>query len=519
MLASLLVLLATVDAPRPAEVPPGTRIVAVRIVRHDVFDLEDPATSAWPYRAADALHVLSHEAFIRALLLFRVGDPLDPAKLAESERILRGTGFLNPVNITAHPASGGAEVVVETHDQWTTEFSINYGRFGAKQHSGASLSEKNFLGWGKGVQVEYDSTPERTSTLFEYKDPLVFDTRWQLLASHRKSSDGSTDTFQLDYPFFSLATQLAGGGSWQRQGISDYLWAGGHERVVGHAATRTFELWGGLRLPGDDVVTNRLIVGAFGDRARFSNWRYLNGSPFSQPADRDLLGVEAGWDHETDSWKVVQGFRSWQRQEDVPLGPNWQVTGGLSLPAFGGDRARLRFDGTLTLGRLDGERYSWLLGEVSGRVERNGVANGITHVELGTAECGPAGWRVRAAADLGHDLDGEQQLPLGADTGLRGYDPFTFDGTSRVVANLEWRHRIDGEVLHVAALGITGFADAGRTWGARVGPSTEGWRSDVGVGLLTEITRTSVLHIIRLEVGFPDRGGKPVFLITGDSLF
>jgi len=44
------------------------------------------------------------------------GDSLDPLRLAESELILRGTGFLNPVTISAHPAPGGAEVVVETRD-------------------------------------------------------------------------------------------------------------------------------------------------------------------------------------------------------------------------------------------------------------------------------------------------------------------------------------------------------------------------------------------------------------------
>ncbi|OYV96039.1 MAG: hypothetical protein B7Z68_06225, partial [Acidobacteria bacterium 21-70-11] len=95
----------------------------------------------------------------------------------------------------------------------------------------------------------------------------------------------------------------------------------------------------------------------------------------------------------------------------------------------------------------------------------------------------------------------------------------TFDGTSRVVTNLEWRRRITGELLHVAVLGVTAFVDGGKTWGARVGPSTGGWRGDVGTGLLVEITRASVVRIIRLEVAYPDRGKGPVFQFTSDSLF
>lgn len=501
------------------EVAPGTPIVAVRIVRHDVFDLDDPATSAWGYRAVNSLHVLSCESFIRALLLFKVGDSLDPARLAESELILRGTGFLNPVSVTAHPVAGGAEVVVETSDQFTTELSIDYSRVGSKRHSGVSLTEENLLGWGKGVQVEVDSTPERTSQLLEYKDPLLLGSRWRLVTSYKNSSDGSTKFLQVEYPFFALPTPRAAGVEWRREGLKEYLWSGGHRIVVGQTETRSFELWGGLRLPGDGIFTSRLILGVFGERATFLGWQRLDGSPYPQPQDRDLTGVEVGWEHLTFRWKLVRGFRAWQRQEDLPLGPNWQVTTGLSLPALGGDRARLRYQGSLTLGRLNGKTYSWLFADLSGRLERGGVANAITHLEVGGAVTGSAGLRMRVAADLGHNLDGDRQLTLGADTGLRGYDPSTFDGTSRVVTNLEWRHRLTGELLHVMMVGATVFADGGMTWGARAGPSTEGLRADIGVGLLAEITRAAVVRVVRVELALPDHGGKPVLLITSSSLF
>ena len=501
------------------EVAPGTPIVAVRIVRHDVFDVDDPATSSWAYRAVNALHVLSREEFIRALLLFNVGDPLDPARLAESELILRDTGFLNPVSITAHPVAGGAEVVVETRDQFTTELSINYSRTGTKQHNGVSLTEENLFGWGKEVQLEVDSTPERNSKIVEYKDPLLFGSRWRLRTSYKDSSDGSTEFLQIQYPFFALPTPRAAGMEWRREGLKEYLWSDGDRSVVGQTDTRSFELWGGLRLPGDGILTNRLTLGVFGERATFFDWHRLDGSAYPQPQDRDLMGVEVGWEHLTFRWKLVRGFRAWQRQEDLPLGPNWQVTAGLSLPAMGGDSTRLRYRASLTMGHLSGQTYSWLSADLSGRVEQGGVANANTHLEVGGAITGPAGLRGRVAVDLGHDLDGERQLTLGADSGLRGYDPNTFDGTSRIVTNLEWRHRITGELLHVMVLGVTVFADGGRTWGARVGPSTEGWRGDVGVGLLAEITRAAVVRVVRVEVALPDRGGKPVLLMTSGSLF
>lgn len=515
------VVLLGLGAPAAAaeELPSGTPIVSVRIERHDVFDLDDPSSSAWPYHWVNALHVLTREEFIRRLLLFRTGDPLDPQRLAESEILLRATGFLNPVRISARPVPGGAEVTVETHDQWSTGVTLSFGMSGDRRSTSFGLSEDNVLGLGKSFSFDVTSDPERTSTAFRYRDITFLRSRWQLELEHESSSDGSSDRFGFVFPFYSLATPRAGGVAWSRDESREYLRSSGERRVAGESKILRWEVWGGLRVRGGGSSTDRLVVGAFGERALFRNWQSLYGPVYMQPEDRVLAGPELGWEHRTFRWKVVRGFRAWLRQEDLPLGPNWKVTAGLSLPVFGADSVRLRYDGTFEAGQLSGRTFTWQRIGLSGRAESRGLGNAITHLEAGGALTGSTGVRARVAADLGHALDGEKQLTLGADTGLRGYDPDSFDGTSRVVANVEWRGRLTGELLHVVALGVTAFADAGKTWGARVGPPTEGWRSDVGAGLLLEATRASVVRILRLEVAFPDRGGGPVYLITTDSLF
>src|SRR5512140_1195509 len=141
-------------AARAEDVAPGTPIVAVRIDRHDVFDLDDPSTSAWPYRWVDAVHIMTRESFIRSLLLFKAGDRLDPIQLAESEILLRATGFLNPVKITARPAPGGAEVVVETHDQWTLALNASFGMSGDRRTVSLGVSEDNVFGLGKALHFD-----------------------------------------------------------------------------------------------------------------------------------------------------------------------------------------------------------------------------------------------------------------------------------------------------------------------------------------------------------------------------
>jgi hypothetical protein len=513
------VLMATALSVGAPEVPPGTPIVAIRIERHDIFDLDDPETSAWPYRWANALHILTREQFIRDILLFRVGDKVDPALLEESARLLRETQFLSPVIITARPAQGGAEVVVETHDQWTTLLGVSFGLYGKRVHYGASVSELNLLGWGKELNVEFDHDQERTTTTFSYKDPLFLGSRWTLALLHANASDGKSNAFRLEYPFFALATPRAGGGDWGKLNLTEYLYSGSDQVVSGLTHQQNFLLWGGLRLPGAGDIANRVTLGVFYRDVSFADWTWADGTPYPTPEGRKMSGFEIGFEHQSGRWVVTQGFRGWQAQEDLPLGPNWNTSIGFSLPIFGGDEPRYPLVGQVNAGWLAGRQFTWLESSLTGRLEQGTLDNGIAHVGVGTARMGPVGFRARIAADVGHNVDGNLQLTLGSDTGLRGWEPDTFDGTSRAVGNFEWRHQLTGELLHIGIIGITVFADVGKTWEPRVGPDTDGWRKDAGIGLLIESTRASRLRIIRIEAGWPDHGKGPVILVTGAPIF
>lgn len=520
----LLVLLAAsvlAHAPETAgvAVPEGTRIAAIRVVRHNVFDVDNPETSAWPYRAANALHILSRERFIRSLLLFKEGDPVDSALLAESERLLRATGFLNPVRITAHPGEDGAEVVVETFDQWTLDVDVSFGIHGSRRRTGLAVEDSNFLGLGKGLLVDWRRDQERNSVTLGYEDPVFLGTRWRLAFSHVEASDGDGDEFRLEYPFFALSTPLAGGVRVKHETRTSWLYAGGKKQVSGHTSRTATRVWAGARLPSWEPNHDRLIVGFFTDRVSYEDWSWLEGGEFEPPASRHLSGLELGWERQTSRFEVVQGFRSWQRQEDLALGPSWSVSVGVSLPELGGDRTRALVRGSGHAGFLHGELFTSLEAAVSGRLERGRIHDGVFSVEGVAAMIGERGWRARLAADVGVRLDRDRQLTLGADTGLRGWDPDTFDGTSRAVANLEWRTRLTDEVLHLAILGFAVFADAGYSWGARVGRGTGRVRGNVGVGLLAEITRSARVRVVRIELAKPDDGGKPLFLITGQALF
>lgn len=502
-----------------ATVPEGTPIALIRVVRHNVFDLDKPESSAWPYRAANAVHVVSRERFIRSLLLFREGDPLDYSLLAESERLLRATGFLNPVSIAAHPAEGGAEVVVETFDQWTLALDISFGVHGARRRTGLVVEDSNFLGYGKGLLLDWRRDVERDTVTLGYEDPVFLGSRWKLAVHRVEASDGEGNDFRLEYPFFALSTPYAGGVRFKHETRTSWLYAGGKKRVSGHVSHTVARVWAGARLPSWEPTHHRLLVGFFTERASYSDWTWVTGQLYQPPTSRDLAGVEIGWERRVDRFTLVRGFRSWRRQEDLALGPEWHATLRMSLPQLGGERRRTLLQAGGHVGWLTGPWYLSLQAAVEGRLEGTRVHNGVVSVESVAATIGERGWRARLAADVGVRLDRDLQLTLGADSGLRGWDPDTFDGTSRAVANLEWRSRLTEELLQLLVIGVSVFADAGYTWGGRVGPGTGRVRGDVGVGLLVEITRTAKVRVVRIEVAKPDDGGKPLFLITAQSLF
>lgn len=521
LLTLLLATSALAQAAEPAgdAAPEGAKIVAIRVVRHDVFDVNKPETSALPYRVANALHILSRERFIRSLLLFKEGDPLDSALLAESERLLRATGFLNPVRVVAYVREEGAEVVVETYDQWTLDLDVSFGVHGARRRSGLKVRDSNFLGLGKGLRVDWRRDQERNSVTLGYEDPVFAGTRWQLALKHVEASDGEGDEFRLEYPFFALSTPYAGGTRVKQETRTSWLYAGGKKKVSGRISRTEARVWGGMRLPSREGTHGRLIVAYFQERVSYDNWSWVAGGAFEPPPGRDLSGLEVGWERLADRFVVAQGFRSWQRQEDLALGPNWSASVGVSLPELGADRPRLLVRGSGSAACVRGQLFTSLEGTMTGRVEKGRLYDGVLSIEGVVATLGERGWRGRVAADVGVRLERDRQLTLGADSGLRGWDPDTFDGTSRAVANLEWRARLTEEVLHLAILGFTVFVDAGYSWGARIGQSTGRIRGNVGVGLLAEITRSARVRVVRIELAKPDDGGRPLFLTTAQALF
>ena len=194
----------------------------------------------------------------------------------------------------------------------------------------------------------------------------------------------------------------------------------------------------------------------------------------------------------------------------------------LILPegAAGGDRDRYPFEVRLDDAMMRGD---WLLvgsAWATGRHEPGrGLQDGLVGFEVGAAQIGTRGWQGRLRMEETYRADREVQLTLGADLGLRGWDPDTFDGTGRALLNLQYRSLWKEGVADFMAVGFLAFVDVGATWDGRVGKTTGGLRGDIGVGALVELSKFSAAEIIRLEVAVPDDGSGVVVTAATSALF
>ena len=498
----------------------GQPIVRIVFERFDIFDTSKPETSKWFYRAANSLHIISKEAFLRSMLLLKEGDPYSTELAEESARTLRALGFINPVLITARRVDGGVEVTVETHDQWTLNVGGSFGVAGGREDWGIEFQEKNFLGLGKKLELEYASDVERSETAIGYYDPNIMGSWWRAELRYADRSDGFRELVRLERPFYALATPRAMGGIWDRDHRVDYLYSEGETVVSGPQTSEIAGVWYGFRLAGSGAVTRRITLGFDHHHDTFEGWTYDDtGLPYPTPADRRIDGPRVSYEHITDHFEVLQGFRAWSIQEDVALGPNLAAGLTLSLPALGGDIPRLVLDGRIDMASRRGQ---WLvLGEarIEGRVDDGDFQSWVAGAWIGAAQLGRRGWQLRLLADASRDLDLDRQLTLGADVGLRGWSPDFFDGTGRALANVQWRALIKDDVFHVLALGFELFADAGATWDPRVGRDTDGVRFDGGIGIIGDLTTIGVVNIARIELGFPDDGSGPTVIVSTSALF
>ena len=196
---TLLVLPAVVTA---QDTPPVIR--SIRIRTQNIFD-STQARSSFLYRAANAIHGTTRPSVVRSELLFREGDRLDPARIAETIRNLRARNLFRDVVINTVRDGDSVDIEVTTFDGWTTELVINARVTDGQFTWALGGQERNFLGTGARVGLVYRKEPDRSAWTVRAGHDRIAASRFGVEGLYDNLSDGVVGRWRVGAPFRALS--------------------------------------------------------------------------------------------------------------------------------------------------------------------------------------------------------------------------------------------------------------------------------------------------------------------------
>lgn len=440
--------------------PAGKVIEEVLIASQDIFVAGD----VWPQKL-NLAHVRTKDHVIAREVLLEPGDTWDPARVIETERIMRSLTLWSIVRVVpVKGRDGGVGLLVVAQDRWSLRLNGVYQLVGdLLQYLRLQPTEANVFGRGKSFSLELELKLDNFTVSQRYVDPRLFGTYLRLAESFglvlNRSSlavEGFVGALEVGRPLVTL----------------DDRWSYLHRFTLAVMPIRTFRgptVWQ-LESPygpvpfvydsavGDGEVT---VARRFGQEWKLSLQGGVKGYARRYRAPGSLGAEQARW--LTEGWlprseiaagliaraelfknefTVVYDVESIGLSEDVQLGPR------LFLGAFWS--APLPFVSVRYLEASASARWRWLFagnlltaqGAAFARFTAEGEpVNRRYAVELVNASPRIGGGRffARVLLDVRQaDLNQRRQL-LGGGNGLRGAPPELQAGRHLVLGNFEYR--------------------------------------------------------------------------------
>ncbi|PYQ52800.1 MAG: hypothetical protein DMF59_03560 [Acidobacteria bacterium] len=511
MLLALVLLTASLDA-QPL------RIGSISIEPLDVYSASEQQHGSF-YRLADRLHIETRRRVIEKFLLFHAGDLYQPERLAETERNLRGLGFLKSASVTASaPHDGVVDVRVVTQDSWSIAPETQAGSRGGMNTYGATISETNLLGLGKDIELGWNKGVDRNQIALNYNDPAFFAPYLRAHFGYAHTSDGYNRQFNVRRPFFSFATRWASDATFTAFRQNNKLYRDGVEVSRFQQNHRDFGAAYGIALDPNDKSANRL---SFGFRSIDDDFTTISGH-LGFRSMREFRYLLARYDFAENDFLKRNFVNKDLRYEDFNLGRHYSVEAAVSPTLLGVDSTtefiRLRGGDGMRLGAnafvMPSFGFSTRL--ASGLQNATGSA-ALLYVNRHGDEH-PHTTVGHLLLDGGWRMDPEAQFFADGLSGLRGYRAHSFAGSRAITINFEERFYLGREILQLAAPGVVAFADAGNATDGGFG-SLMRLKSDIGVGIRVGLPRTPK-NLLRIDFAYAlnrDPRGRRGLLVSFSS--
>jgi hypothetical protein len=492
----------------------AARIGYIALNARPLFDVEHHDENTALSRTANRLHIATREATIMDQLLFRSGDLYRPGLLQESARILRDTRYLRDALIRPVAYHDGVvDVEVTTQDVWTLNPGFSFGRKGGKNTGGVEVEDLNFLGMGTQLGLGLTRDIDRDSKTIYYRDRQLGSSWWDLATRYSDNSDGRLAEFGLAHPFYALDTRWAAGIALSDDRRTDSRYDLGEVVDRYQAQEKLASIYWGW---SDGLVggwARRYSLGLSYDDHVFGA-APGEDAPRLLPQDRRLVYPWFSAEWVQDEFRTDRNRDQIEKTEDYSLGWRARAQLGYASTAIGSDRDAFLLQAGVSKGTALGERQSLLVDvDLQGRYEDIGLRG----AKLG------AGARyyfrqsprrlffMDLSAEAGRNLDADQQILLGGDSGLRGYPLRYQAGEGRWLFTAEQRFFTNWYPFQMFNVGAAVFYDMGATWGRDpLGSPSQGLLKDFGFGLRLGNSRSALGNVLHMDVAFPLDGDSSI---------
>lgn len=429
-------------------------------------------------------------------LLFEVGDTLDVAIVAETERNLRRLLYLGDASVSiADRDETSVDVSVIVQDLYSRALSPLFSGEAGELSYGLVALDYNVLGRGQIVQIKLNHDPVSGNRVsIAHRLPRLTEARLALASNFAAATEGHDMALSLSRRYHSLSTRWSYGASLSSHESISRLYSSQALTARYRNASEHGSTWIRHSFSRGKYKLRTSLSITIQDR-RFET---THGFAYA-PADRRRVLTSVGATLWQPRYRRARYVQQLGRLEDLQVGSRATVRAALSHRGLGSDTnfpVVSAFIGPRVV--IGQSTFAFTSFSISSRIENGQYQNLLTSTQLRTYH------RVhelhsialRFMFDTVSRPEDSAQFLLGVDRGLRGYEPRSLDGSRRLILNLEARPTFVATPDYVLAAAV--FVDAGSAW-SPLGMNPD-MHTAVGAGFRLGLPRVYSTPVIRIDV-------------------
>ena len=466
----------------------------------NVYDKSNTEENYWYHRAANKLHIITRQKVIQRQLLFSSGDHFNERILLETERLLRANSYIKNALITpVEVCNNTVNINVKTNDSWSLTPGFSFDRTGGTNRYSIDIEENNLLGYGKDIHFGTSQTIDRDERMLSYTDTQLWGSRKRLYLAIEDNSDGKGYAVDLSLPFYQLNSKRSWGTTITNNKKETAIYQNGSiVRKFGEDKDFASIFYGWSHGNINNTTTRYKFGWAYEDN------NYLPVAPYNITlAARTLSYPWTELEFFEEKYVRKTNLSTMGTIEDISLGHHFKFKAGLINKSLGSDDNYLFLSSSYNKGFQPASNQLGLISLGISSFVGNGLLEGV-RVK------GEAEWHyllskrnhfyLAGKFETASNLQAEEQIILGEETGLRGYPVRYQSGNKSFLISMEHRHFYNWYPFRTVKLASAVFADVGSAWGQG---NKQKILADAGFGFRFVITRSSIAKVLHLDFTFP----------------